>query len=412
MLERKKVEDFLKKIGIEELVTNLQIIENDVYIDMVAHSPAMHEKKKLETALKQAFSKEFNNQYVLKLKISSPEAPSKQSIRGKEIKGVKNIIVIASGKGGVGKSTVTANLAVTLSKMGFKVGLLDADIYGPSIPTMFDTEGNKPSSVQIDGKHLMKPIEQYGVKMLSIGYFSGANKAVVWRGPMAGKALHQMIRDTDWGELDFLLIDLPPGTGDIHLSVVQELPVTGAIIVSTPQHVALADVRRGIAMFQMESINIPVLGLVENMAYFIPEELPDNKYYIFGKEGAQNLAKDLGIPVLGEIPLIQGIREAGDTGKPAALNDGTKISEIYTEITRNMKESIETKVKKALESIRPFLNNDGGDIELVEIKDNKVYVRLLGNCSGCHISNSTIKLGVETTVKQHVPSIESVVNIE
>jgi len=291
-------------------------------------------------AIKEAFSKEFDNQYVLKLKISSPETKPKPNIRGKEIQGVKNIIVIASGKGGVGKSTVTANLAVTLSKMGFKVGLLDADIYGPSIPTMFNTEGDKPSSIQIEGKHLMKPIEQYGIKMLSIGYFSGANKAVVWRGPMAGKALHQMIRDTDWGELDFLLIDLPPGTGDIHLSVVQELPVTGTIIVSTPQHVALADVRRGIAMFQMETINIPVLGLVENMAYFIPEELPDNKYYIFGKEGAQNLAKVLGIPVLGEIPLIQGIREAGDTGKPAALNDGAKISEIYTEITRNMIESL------------------------------------------------------------------------
>ena len=201
MLERKKVEDFFKKIGIEELVTNLQIIENDVYIDMVAHSPAMHEKKKLEIAIKEAFSKEFNNQYILKLKISSPETKPKPSIRGKEIQGVKNIIVIASGKGGVGKSTVVANLAVILSKMGFKVGLLDADIYGPSIPTMFSTEGDKPSSVQIDGKHLMKPIEQYGI-MLSIGYFSGANKAVVWRGPMAGKALHQMIRDTDWGELD------------------------------------------------------------------------------------------------------------------------------------------------------------------------------------------------------------------
>ena len=332
MLERKKVEEFFKKVGIEELVTNLQIIENDVYIDMAAHSPAMHEKKKLETAIKEAFSKEFNNQYILKLKISSPESKPKPSIRGKEIQGIKNIIVIASGKGGVGKSTVTTNLAVTLSKMGFKVGLLDADIYGPSIPTMFNTEGGKPSSIQIEGKHLMKPIEQYGIKMLSIGYFSGANKAVVWRGPM--------IRDTDWGELDFLLIDLPPGTGDIHLSVVQELPVTGAIIVSTPQHVALADVRRGIAMFQMETINIPVLGLVENMAYFVPEELPDNKYYIFGKEGAQNLAKDLGIPVLGEIPLIQGIREAGDTGKPAALSDRTKISEIYTEITRNMIESL------------------------------------------------------------------------
>ncbi len=342
MLKKEKVQDFLKDIEVDDLVTNLQVMGDDIYIDMKAHSPAMHEKKKLEVAMKQAFASEFGENINLKLKITSPEPSEIQQsqIKGKEIPGIKNIIAIASGKGGVGKSTVSANLAVTLAKMGFKVGILDADIYGPSVPTMFDTEGQKPISVEVDGKSLMKPIENYGVKMLSIGYFSGANQAVVWRGPMASKALNQMLRDAAWGELDFLLIDLPPGTGDIHLSIIQEVPVTGAVIVSTPQHVALADVRKGIAMFQMESINIPVLGLIENMAYFTPEELPDNKYYIFGNHGAQFLATDLGIPVLGEIPIIQSIREAGDIGRPAALQEGSKIEEIYKKTAQNMVESL------------------------------------------------------------------------
>lgn len=342
MLKKERVQDFLKEIEVDDLVNNLQIMGNDVYIDMTAHSPAMHEKKKLEVAMKQAFASEFGEEVMLKLKIVSPELSEVQQnqIKGKMIPGINNIIAIASGKGGVGKSTVAANLAVTLAKMGFKVGLLDADIYGPSVPTMLDTEGQKPISVEVDGKNLMKPIENYGVKMLSIGYFSGANQAVVWRGPMASKALNQMIRDAHWGELDFLLIDLPPGTGDIHLSIIQEVPVTGAVIVSTPQHVALADVRKGIAMFTMDSINIPVLGLIENMSYFTPEELPDNKYYIFGKQGAQYLAEDLGIPVLGEIPLIQSIREAGDVGRPAAMQDGSTIAEIYRETAQNMIESL------------------------------------------------------------------------
>lgn len=342
MLTKTKVQEFLKEIEVDDLVNNLQIMGDDVYIDMTAHSPAMHEKKKLEVAMKQAFASEFGEQVHLKLKIVSPEPSQVQQnqIKGKEIPGIKNIIAIASGKGGVGKSTVAANLAVTLAKMGFKVGILDADIYGPSVPTMFDTEGEKPLSVEVGGRNLMQPIENYGVKMLSIGYFSGANQAVVWRGPMASKALQQLLRDANWGELDFLLIDLPPGTGDIHLSIIQEVPVTGAVIVSTPQHVALADVRKGIAMFTMESINIPVLGLIENMAYFTPEELPDNKYYIFGKQGAQYLAEDLGIPVLGEIPLIQSVREAGDVGRPAALQEGSKIQEIYLETARNMVESL------------------------------------------------------------------------
>lgn len=342
MLTKVKVQDFLKEIEVDDLVHNIQVMGDDVYIDMTAHSPAMHEKKKLEAAMKQAFASEFGENINLKLKIASPEPSEVQQnqIKGKQIPGIQNIIAIASGKGGVGKSTVAANLAVTLSKMGFKVGILDADIYGPSVPTMFDTEGSKPLSVEVDGKNLMQPIENYGVKMLSIGYFSGANQAVVWRGPMASKALNQMLRDAHWGELDFLLIDLPPGTGDIHLSIIQEVPVTGAVIVSTPQHVALADVRKGIAMFQMESINIPVLGLIENMAYFTPEELPDNKYYIFGNQGAQYLADDLGIPVLGEIPIIQSIREAGDVGRPAAMQEGSKIEEIYRKTAQNMVESL------------------------------------------------------------------------
>ena len=341
MLKKEQVQAFLKEIEVDDLVTNLQVMGNDVYIDMKAHSPAMHERKKLEAAMKHAFESQFGEDVVLKLKITAPDPAEFQQnqIKGKEIPGIKNIIAIASGKGGVGKSTVSANIAVTLAKMGFKVGILDADIYGPSVPTMFDTEGARPISVEENGRNLMKPIENYGVKMLSIGYFSGANQAVIWRGPMAAKALNQMLRDAAWGELDFLLIDLPPGTGDIHLSIIQEVPVTGAVIVSTPQHVALADVKKGIAMFQMESINIPVLGLVENMAYFTPEELPENKYYIFGNHGAKHLAEDLGIPVLGEIPLIQSIREAGDVGRPAALQDGSKIAEIYHETTQKMVES-------------------------------------------------------------------------
>lgn len=342
MLTKSRVQDFLKEIEVEDLVNNLQVMGNEVYLDMTAHSPAMHEKKKLEVAMKQAFASEFGEEVVLKLKIIAPEPSEvqKNQIKGKQIPGIQNIIAIASGKGGVGKSTVAANLAVTLAKMGFKVGLLDADIYGPSIPTMLDTEGAKPLSVEVNGRNLMQPVENYGVKMLSIGYFSGANQAVVWRGPMASKALNQMIRDAHWGELDFMLVDLPPGTGDIHLSIIQEVPVTGAVIVSTPQHVALADVRKGIAMFQMESINIPVLGLIENMSYFTPEELPENKYYIFGKQGAQYLAEDLGIPVLGEIPLIQSIREAGDVGRPAAMQEGSLIEEIYRTTAQNMIESL------------------------------------------------------------------------
>ena len=220
--------------------------------------------------------------------------------------------------------------------MGCKVGVLDADIYGPSIPTMFDMDGRRPLSVTVDGKTKMAPIENYGVKVLSIGFFTKPNQAVIWRGPMASKALNQMIFDSDWGKLDFLIIDLPPGTGDIHLSIVQSLPLNGAVVVSTPQIIALADARKGIAMFKQENIDVPVLGIIENMAYFTPEELPDYKYYIFGRQGAENLATDKNVPFLGALPLVQSVREAADVGRPAALQQGTPIQESITEVTQNL----------------------------------------------------------------------------
>ena len=240
---------------------------------------------------------------------------------------VKNIIAVASGKGGVGKSTVSANLAVTLAQMGAKVGLVDADIFGPSVPTMFNVEFEKPQVKQVDGKNIIIPLEQYGVKLISIGFLMSADEAVVWRGPMASKALQQFISDVEWGDLDYLIIDLPPGTSDIHLTLVQSVPVTGAVIVTTPQKVALADARKALAMFRQPQINVPVLGLVENMAYFTPVELPDNKYYIFGEAGGKNLAQKAEIPFLGEIPLVQSIRESGDLGYPAAIKSDETTSQ-------------------------------------------------------------------------------------
>ena len=224
--------------------------------------------------------------------------------------------------------------------MGFKVGLLDADIYGPSMPIMFDCQDARPYSVEVNGKTKIKPVESYGIKLLSIGFFADTDQAIVWRGPMAAKALNQMIRDAHWGELDFLLIDLPPGTGDIHLSIVQQVPITGAVVVSTPQNIALADAKKGVGMFQMEAINVPVLGIVENMAYFTPEELPNNKYYIFGQNGAKNLAEQIGVPFLGEIPIVQSIREAADVGRPAAMQEDTVVANVYKEIARNAVQSL------------------------------------------------------------------------
>lgn len=317
-------------------VQNIMTFGDEVVVDLHLSTPALHIRKRAEVDVMTAIHQHVYQKAKVKVnvKINTPEkAPE---IKGKPIPGITNIIAIASGKGGVGKSTVTANLAVALSKMGFKVGLLDADIYGPSATIMFDVEAERPLSVNVDGKSKMKPIESYGVKILSIGFFTKPNQAVVWRGPMASKALNQMIFDAHWGELDFLLVDLPPGTGDIHLSIMQSLPLTGAVVVSTPQKVALADARKGVAMFQQESINVPVLGIIENMAYFTPDELPDNKYYIFGRSGAQKLSEDLNVPFLGEIPLVQSIREAGDVGRPAAMQEGSPMSEAWEDIMKNV----------------------------------------------------------------------------
>ena len=318
-------------------VTNVITFGEEVVVDLVLNSPAMHIKKRAEDDIKNTIHKLVSPEAKIKVNIKI-EIPEKEEIKGKTIPGMRNIIAIASGKGGVGKSTVTANLAVTLAKMGFSVGILDADIYGPSMPIMFDVENEKPISVTIDGKSKMKPVESYEVKILSIGFFTAPSQAVIWRGPMASKALNQMIFDADWGELDFLLVDLPPGTGDIHLSIVQSLPINGVVVVSTPQAVALADAKKGVSMFTSESINVPVLGIIENMAYFTPEELPNNKYYIFGKEGAKNLADDLQVPFLGEVPIVQSIREAGDYGRPAAMQTGSIIEGVFEEITKKVVE--------------------------------------------------------------------------
>lgn len=316
-------------------VKNIVVFGDEVVIDITLQNPSLQARKKLEVEILKCIHKEVHPKAKIKTNITVEAPPKKDTIKGQPIPGIDNIIAISSGKGGVGKSTVTANLAVTLAKMGFSVGVLDADIYGPSIPTMLDMEGARPLSVNVNGSSKMEPIENYGVKVLSIGFFTQPNQAVIWRGPMAAKALNQMIFDAAWGQLDFLLIDLPPGTGDIHLSIVQSLPINGAVVVSTPQNIALADAKKGIAMFQQENINVPVLGIIENMAYFTPEELPENKYYLFGREGAKNLAQDKQVPFLGEVPIVQSIREAGDVGRPAALQGKTKVTEAFENITRN-----------------------------------------------------------------------------
>ncbi|SFU28963.1 ATP-binding protein involved in chromosome partitioning [Pustulibacterium marinum] len=347
-LDRKEIIEALESITVpgegknmveSGAVQNVMTFGDEVVVDLVIGNPSLQAKKKAEVEIMKVIHDKVYEKAKIKVNIKV-ETPEKPEIKGKSIPGIKNIVAVASGKGGVGKSTITANIAATLAKMGFKVGVLDADIYGPSAPIMFDVADQKPLAVDIDGKSKMKPIENYGVKILSIGFFTQPNQAVIWRGPMAAKALNQMIFDAAWGELDFLLLDLPPGTGDIHLSIMQSLPITGAVVVSTPQNVALADARKGVAMFQQESINVPVLGIVENMAYFTPEELPDNKYYIFGKEGAKNLSEDLQVPFLGEIPLVQSIREAGDVGRPAALQENTPLADAFDQLTKNVVQEV------------------------------------------------------------------------
>jgi ATP-binding protein involved in chromosome partitioning len=349
-LDKQEVQRALKTISVpgegenmvdSGAVKNIIVFGDEVIVDITISNPTLQAKKRAEVDIMKAIHEHVypKAKVNVNVKVEAPAKPNNE-IKGNPIPGIQNIVAVASGKGGVGKSTVTANLAVTLAKMGFKVGILDADIYGPSIPFMFDVVNERPMAINIEGKSKMKPVENYGVKVLSIGFFTKPDQAVVWRGPMASKALNQMIFDAAWGELDFMLIDLPPGTGDIHLSIMQSLPITGAVIVSTPQNVALADAKKGVAMFQQDSINVPVLGIIENMAYFTPEELPENKYYIFGKEGAKNLANDLGVPFLGDIPLVQSIREAGDAGRPAALQVASPIQNAFEELTKNVVQEV------------------------------------------------------------------------
>jgi ATP-binding protein involved in chromosome partitioning len=321
----------------DNAVLNVLVFDKEIIIDLNTNNPSLQGKNKIKLKILNSIQNKFSEDIDVKINFKLiKKSPNTILNINRKLDGVQNIIAVSSGKGGVGKSTVTANLAISLSEMGFNVGILDADIYGPSIPVMFDVFDSKPLAVNIDGKSKMKPVESFGIKILSIGFFTKLDQAVIWRGPMASKALNQMIFDAAWGELDFLLIDLPPGTGDIHLSIMQSLPISGAVVVSTPQNVALVDARKGVSMFNQENINVPVLGIIENMSYFTPLELPNNKYYLFGKEGAKNLSTDLGVPFLGEIPLIQSIRESGDCGRPAALQDETEIQSVFNNISKNM----------------------------------------------------------------------------
>ena len=332
-----------KDIVSSNLIEDLIVEENKVSLTVYVKNPAMHAKNRMKEAV------EFNLKSRLKKDVEIQCTVKQQAIEAnstrKILPKVKNIVAIASGKGGVGKSTITSNLAAGLAKKGHKVGLIDADIYGPSMPTMFDLVNERPKMTEIDGQSLIEPILSNGVKILSIGFFTDKENAVVWRGPMASKALLQMFNDAHWGELDFLLIDLPPGTGDIHLSLIQSIPLDGVVIVSTPQEVALADARRGVNMFKMDNVKVPIIGLVENMSWFTPEELPDNKYYIFGRDGAKNLSEGLGVPFLGQIPIVQSLRESGDIGKPAVLQEESLISGVFDELVENFTKQLEAKHK-------------------------------------------------------------------
>ena len=350
-IQKQQIQEALKSVKVKgdekslienNLVTNIVVFGDEVNIDLTIHNPTLHAKKQVEVDILKAIHEHVYAKAKIKVRVNVEALKQENSnlIRGEKIKGVENIIAIASGKGGVGKSTVTANLAVALQRKGYKVGVVDADIYGPSQHIMFDVEKSRPQASQVNGKPVMLPVESYGVKLVSIGFFAPGSQAVVWRGPMATKALNQIVKDSHWGELDYLLIDLPPGTGDVHLSLVQAVPVTGAVIVSTPQNIALADAKKGVGMFQLDTIQVPVLGIVENMAYFTPEELPENKYYIFGKDGAKNLADDLNLPLLAEIPLVKGIRESADIGRPVVLQEDSISANAFIELADNVVEQI------------------------------------------------------------------------
>ena len=299
-------------------------------------NPAKHARKRMQEAVEFALERAFGKPVECEVKVVPLKQEERTLETRKVLPGVEHVIAVASGKGGVGKSTVSSNLAVALAQLGYKVGLVDADIHGPSVPTMFDVAGEKPQPLEVEGKTKIEPIEQYGVKVLSIGFFADPDQAIVWRGPMASRALNQLFTDADWGKLDFMIVDLPPGTGDIHLSLVQQIPLSGAVIVSTPQDVALADARKGVGMFRLDELKVPVLGMVENMAYFVPPDMPEKKYHIFGRDGVKRLADSLEAPFLGELPLLQTIREAGDAGRPAALQTNGEAAAAFRSVVANL----------------------------------------------------------------------------
>jgi len=312
--------DLGKDLVTLNMIKDIAIDGNTVSFTLVLTTPACPMKDMMRSACENAIKILVNKEAVVQVNFTANTSSNRKDAQ-KELKGVKNIIAVVSGKGGVGKSTIAANLALALAEGGATVGLMDADIYGPSVPIMFGVRGERPMMKEIDGKGFIVPLEKFGIKLMSIGLLVDEKNAVVWRGPMASSAIRQFVTEVDWGELDYLIIDMPPGTGDIHLTLIQTVPVTGAVVVTTPQAVALADAKKAIAMFAQAQINVPIIGLVENMAYFTPAELPNNKYYLFGKEGGKNLAEEYELPFLGQIPLVQTIREGGDGGVPAMVGD-------------------------------------------------------------------------------------------
>lgn len=320
---------------------NIRIEGNKVSFSLLFDKPSDPFIKSVVKAAETAILTYIGEEVDIKGNISVVSRQAARPEPDKLLPEVKNIIAVSSGKGGVGKSTVAANLAVALAGLGYKVGLLDADIFGPSQPKMFHVEDARPYMEEVNGRELIQPAENYGVKLLSIGFFVNKEDAVLWRGAMASNALKQLIGDANWGDLDYFLIDLPPGTSDIHLTMVQTLAITGAVVVTTPQDVALADARKGISMFQSDKINVPVLGLIENMSWFTPAELPENKYYLFGKEGGKRLAEELNVPLLGQIPIVQNICEGGDSGVPVALNPDTITGAAFRSLAENVVEQID-----------------------------------------------------------------------
>jgi len=328
--------DLKKDLVTLNMIQDIGIDGNNLRFSVILTTPACPLKALIENACRNAISHFISKDINVTVNMTSRVTSQKNA----GLPGIKNIIAVASGKGGVGKSTVSVNLALGLAKTGAKVGLIDADIYGPSIPIMFGLEGARPKASQVDGKTRIEPIEKYGIKLLSIGFFTDPNQPVPWRGPMVSTAVKQLFNDADWGELDYLIVDLPPGTGDIHITVTQSFPVAGAVIVTTPQNVALADAKKGIGMFMMNAINVPILGIIENMSYFTPAELPQNKYYIFGQGGGKKLADQLEVPFLGEIPLIKSISDSGDAGKPIVLNEDDAINVSFMEMARRVAQQV------------------------------------------------------------------------